>query len=242
MNVLRIFFGLVCLMAVFNAPTAHAQMIQATFTGDNNISYWNGASWVAEGNNWQIPETLSLSANTHSDIVYFAVSNDYTTPGASGNPAGLLASFIDTNGTFAQTGTNTLLSNSATFQILVVNPWIANPPTFPTIPLLSTINPTVNPTSLTGWVTPTNYGANNNYSSIWDEVNGGPVSGINPNAQWIWTANNDGQYQTENDYAIFSVNLGTNPLVTPEPPTLLLFAFAGTMIVLFNRRRMIKAV
>ena len=243
MNVWKMIFGVVCLMGAFNVQTAHAQLIDATFTGDNNISYWNGSSWISEGNNWQTPETISLNINQTSNIVYFAVSNDYTTPGSgydNGNPAGFLASFTVTNGTFAQTGTNTLLSNSSTFKILAVNPWITNPSVFPTIPLLSTINPTVNPISLSGWVDSTNYAANG--TSIWGAVNGGPVNGIDPNAQWIWTANDTSwTYAGTDDYAFLEVDLGTNPLVTPEPPTFLLFVFAGAMILILSIRNRIKS-
>jgi len=239
MKALRIVFGMFCLMVAVNVQSAHAQvaqMVDATFTGDNNISYWNGASWTAEGNNWLQPETLSLSVNSPSDLVYFAVSND-TSPVGSGNPSGLLASFIDTNGSFAQTGTSKLLSNSATFQVVPTSAFNANLPG--AVPL-SEINPTLNPTTLTGWTSASSYGTNASTSTVWGE-NGG-VSSIDPNAQWLWTANNDGQFSTEDNYAIFSVNLGVNPAVAPEPPTLLLFVFAGAMIVLFNRKRLFPSM
>ena len=240
----KLIWAIFASITIFSFGSAYADSITGDITGDNNVSYWNGSSWVGLGNNWQSAETLSLTVNAPSDIMYFAVSNDYTTPNsgydAGGNPAGFLASFTDNTGTFAQTGTNTLLSNAASFKVLAVSPWIANPLVYPNIASISTINPTVNPTTLSNWITPSSYGTNG--ASLWSSANGGPVSGVNSNAQWIWTANNDGSFATENDYVLLDVNLGVNPLVTPEPPTVLLFAFAGAMIVFFNRKKLFATV
>lgn len=42
----------------------------------------------------------------------------------------------------------------------------------------------------TSWVPATSYG-NNGGSNIWNTVNGGPVAGIGPTAQWIWASSNE---------------------------------------------------
>jgi len=236
----KILWATLAYVAIFSSGLAHADSITANVSGDDNISYWNGSAWVAEGNNWHNAETINLTVTSSSDVVYFAVANDFTAPTSSfnPNPSDFLGSFTDNSGTFTQTGTNTLLSNTTNFKILAVSPWFT-PITLPGNSPLSTINPTVDPTTLSGFITPTSYGTNGNplsqtfpyYNSL-----GEAVPNIDPNAQWIWTGNNTGIYQTEDDYAIIGVDLGVNvPLVTPEPPTLLLFAFAGAMLVLFNR-------
>jgi len=223
----KLIWAIFAAVVVFNCPLAHADSVTANITADNAFSYWDGSTWVAAGNNWQIPGSYAINHVGSPDMVYIAVQN-YT--GDSGNPAALLASFTDPTGTFTQTGTHTLLSNSSVAWQVFVQPtatWISNP--------------FLDPTTLIGGVTPTSYGANSDTSTIWNEVNGGPISGIDPNAEWIWTANNDQNYDSpgQDNFAIFSADLSVNsPLVTPEPPTFLLFAFAAAMIVLLMRRKL----
>jgi hypothetical protein len=219
----------VTFVMIASASVAHADSISAVGTADNNLFYWdsNTTSWQTLTNNWESASTGSINSNSISKYLYFAVSNDQ---GSSGNPAAFLASFVDNSGTFTQTGTNTLLSNTANWQIATV---------------LGFTNPTTDPTTIGGWATPTAYGANNDPSTIWEQVNGGPISGINPNAQWIWTANNDGNFSTEDNYAYLRTDIGVtdgiNPIgntVVPEPPTVLLFLFAGALVVLSTRKRL----
>jgi hypothetical protein len=235
----KIILTLFVSVAILNCALAHADSITGVITGDDNISYWNGSAWVAEGNNWQIPETINLNINQSSQEEYFAVVNNNWYPG--GNPAGFLASFTDNTGTFVQTATNTLLSNTSTVQVLASSQWTATTGPFP---LLSAINPTVTPSTLTGWTIPTSYGANGwGPETIWQSVSGGSLNSINPGAQWLWTANNDQTYATQDDYAYFEINLGVSDgiagsnSVVPEPPTILLFAFACAMVMFFNIRR-----
>jgi len=220
------------LLACLSFGSAHADSITGTVTADDNLSYWNGASWIAEGTHWEIPESINLTTNQPATVLYFAVSNDNLAPG--GDPAGFLASFTDNTGTFTQTGTNTLVSNVTDTQVLVSNPWLATAPVQPAT--TSAINPTVDPTTLMGWGTPTDYGSNG--TGIWNAVNQGPVSGISTNAQWLWTVNDTTLfYPTEDNYVFLSVNLATNPVATPEPSTLWLFALAGAMVVLLMKKK-----
>jgi len=205
---------------MFNCGLAQADLITTTFTGDNNVSIWNGSSWSAPSTNWESAATVSNISVTPFSTLYFAVSND---TGSSGNPAGFLASFTDTT-----TGNVLFTNNSSNFHITIDD-------------LNSTNLLTVNPTSLSDWFTPTSYGANG--TQEWGSVLGGPVSGISTNSQWIWTANNNGNYAQEDNFAIVSVNVGSlshrdNILTTPEPSSILLFAFAGAMLVIFYRRRL----
>ncbi len=221
-------------LAIFNCSLAHADAITGTVTGDDNVSYWNGAtsSWTALGTSWPTPETVNLVVNQSAEQVYFAVSNNNWYPG--GDPTGFLASFTDTNGSFVQTGNNTLVSNPANVQVLATSFNNANLPG--PVPL-SQINPNVDPTTLTGWVASTSYGANG--TGIWESVNGAPVSGIGPDAQWVATANNTTDtYGSTDDTNIYRLNLGVVP--TPEAPTLLLFAMAGGLVMFLMRRNMLR--
>ncbi len=235
----KLILALFVSLAIFNCGSAFADSISAAVTGDDNISYWdaNKQAWQALGTSWLTPDFGTLNINTSSYEVYFAVSNNNWYPG--GNPAGFLASFTDTTpgSIFVQTGTNTLVSSPST--VLVkgsrhpFNQYLPGPG----VPL-SKINPHRNPTTIKGWHTPTSYGSNSGNGSIWASVNGGPVDGINPDAQWLWTSHNDGTYATQTDYAYFEINLGVVP--TPEAPTLLLFALAGGLVLLLMRKNMLK--
>jgi hypothetical protein len=246
----KLVLAMIAGIAMLNCGLAHADSVTAYISGDNNISYWDGSSWVGAGNDWTNSETYTINAHHLSSPTYIAVSNDFTQSGSiydgGNNPAGFAASFTDNNGTFVATGTNTLLSNTANFQVVAVSPWITNPSVFPTIDPINSILPTVDPTTLTGWTTPTSYGINTIGDSVWANANGGSVGNIDPNAEWLWTANNSGSYATMDDYAIFEFNLGVTDGdsnngggdTVPEPPTVLLFAFAGALVVFFNRRRL----
>jgi hypothetical protein len=235
----KLMLAIVAVIAIGSCGLAHADTISGLVAGDNTLSYWNGSAWVGAGNNWPTPVTLNFDINQSSQYEYFAVTNAYTTPGSSydggNNPAAFLADFTDNGGTFTATGTDTILSNTANFQILAETPWIADPVVFPNVQSLSTISPTVIPTTLTGWETPTLEAVNG--SGAWGSAY---TSVADPNADWIWSANDTGSFATTDDYDIIRVDLGVNSVV-PEPPTALLFAFAIAMFVVLNvyRRRLV---
>ena len=85
-------------------------------------------TWVAASTNWQTPSTIAINVNQSSEELYFAVSNNNWYP--NGDPAGFLASLTDTDGTFVQTGTSTLVTNSANWQVLADNPLDSSRPIF----------------------------------------------------------------------------------------------------------------
>jgi len=66
------------------------------------------------------------------------------------------------------------------------------------------------------WRPATEYGANNDSSTIWYGANWGPVSGIAGEARWIWTALNfdDPGAPQSGDSVFFRVNV--EPVLVPS--------------------------
>jgi hypothetical protein len=220
--------ALFVVMAMFNCNLAHATVggtVTGLVTGDNNLYYWTGSTWKEIDTNWESPVTLPISVTSTNDIVYFAVSNNVAL--GSSDPAGLLAQFTAPTGyVFTATNSATLLSNSSTFKIATI---AGAPVLSPTLPVYD-------------WDSATNIALND--TGTWESVDNSTL-GISSSADWIWTKNDNGNYFKEDDYAIFAVNLGltasttitpNGPIVTPEPTTVLLFVFAGAMLVIFRKR------
>ena len=51
--------------------------------------------------------------------------------------------------------------------------------------------PSFTPTVGGGWAHPSQYGRNDDPTTVWHRVKRGDIKGISPNAQWIWTADKD---------------------------------------------------
>ncbi len=95
------------------------------------------------------------------------------------------------------------------------------------------------------WVNASSYGDNG--TNIWESVAGGPVAGISPSAQWIWSgAGGDAYNQQSTDANLLVKESFTTdpppdpPVATPEPTTFLLFGAGLAGVVLYNRKK-IKA-
>jgi len=158
--------------------------------------------------NWQAIDTYGILLEwLEPNYLSFYVTNKGAN--SSRNPAGLLAqvSLVGPGQWFEETGVNQILSADSDYWRIGTHMW--------------------------NGVTPTSWGANNDSSTIWYGVNGGPVSGISGNAEWIWTANN---FASGGDDAAY-VSLELTPV--PEPTTLLLLG-AGLIGVITTRKKFLK--
>ncbi len=144
-------------------------------------------------NNWQNTDTYTITLDwLETNYISFYVTN--VGNNSPTNPAGFLAQItLDRPGAhFAETGTNQILSGDEDYW------WISSH-----LPYLDTPTFYANNTGTEG-------------NPIWWNNNGGPISGIAGDAEWIWTDNNF--VQGGDDAAYVSVAL--TPV--PEPSTLFL--------------------
>ena len=203
--------------------------ITATATADNEFWVWTSggeaggawaqASWNETGNNWNISNTLtgSVAAGVPIDL-YVAVRNRFENI-STGNPAGFLGQLVTSSGTFTQTGTNKLLTDTINWKIVTTNAWTD----------ATELNANVgNPTALVGWGAPIAYGDNSGDSNVWSDI-----SGIDGDAQWLWTANNSGTFNAMDNYAV----LHTQVTVTPEPASMLLFGVGGLAMSMLRKKK-----
>ncbi|MBW1998671.1 MAG: PEP-CTERM sorting domain-containing protein [Deltaproteobacteria bacterium] len=202
------------LMAAFFLGTgaAHALPVTVTYTADNIVNAWyqDGAAPVTLGlglnaSNWKIADsaTLDLDYNTHYQLIW-QVSNSGDP--SLGNPAGFLAQ-IDLGGS----------------QILSSSSFMYD----------ADGGDTNNFEDLSwDWSSTTEYG-NNGGSNIWTSVNGGPVMGIDTDAQWIWASTNFDKMVSDHQNIFIKAEF-TTPVA--EPATLLLLG-AGLVGVAGLRRK-----
>jgi hypothetical protein len=200
--------------------------ISAYATADNFLWVYNGSgsSWtaldLAESPGWRSSHLITKDG-TSGDL-YFAVQNLVNTqyPAGANNPAAFLASLTTSEGNFVETGTNTLLSDTVNWGINSDLSW-------------GTAGPAgIDPTGISAWSTPSSYGKNSDGSTIW-YANFGQISNIDPNAEWIWTANNAGA-GTDN-FAILKTSYSVAPV--PEPATMALLGMGVLGLLGLKRKK-----
>ncbi len=204
---------------VIGIGSASASLVDAVLnvTADNVIAIWlndspTALSPGANAGNWQIADTYNISLNWLGfNYLTFLVNNDGYN--SAQNPAGLLASIslVDSSQHFAETGTNTILSTSADY-------WSITPG------LVDSVTPT-------SWAS-NDYGTYGGATDVWWKANGySPVSGIDGQAEWIWTANN---LVTGGDNRGF---ISVNMTPVPEPSSMMLLGFGLLGMAGFARRK-----
>ena len=199
--------GLITGFFLFLLNTCEAVLIEGYATGDNIFwvwSYdgsggWNSGRWYPSGgwNDW------TTSHYIYGDTTMGEVKDLYVAVKDIGLAAGFLADIKTSSGYFQETGTNKLLTDISHWEIIGHSGW--------------TEDPTFDPTTLSGWTTPTSYGTNES-NLHW--MASSPIANIDNSAQWIWT-NGNGK---EEDYAV----LHTRFTVIPEIGTMILL---GSLVV-----------
>ncbi len=214
---LTTFLSILVLLAVA-IVTASADPVTFTYSGDNSVI---GGWYITDGGaptsipslpaatSWQTASTFTIdlapAPGQSYQIIWQVVNDDaplYRPPSAI-NPGGFLAQITTPSPLFE----GNWLSSSA-WQVASV-PNLNQPGDFNSL----------------SWVTATQYGANNNSGTIWDQVNGGPVAGISGSAQWIWTAANFGDVGAPGltDSVFIKTTMTDSLNSVPEPSTLLFF-------------------
>ena len=214
--IIAVAFVLICSSSAIAVPVN----ISGYVTADNFLWVWdNASSWTAldtaESPGWRTGELVTESGNYgQANYLYFAVQNLVNTqyPEGGANPAAFLGSLTTPAGYFAETGTNVLLSDTVHWDIYSDLSWVTSN------------GPGIDPTAIAGWGTPTSYGTTN----VW-----GHISGIDPNAEWIWTANN-ARVGMDN-YAILRTQYTVAPV--PEPATMSLLGMGVLGLLGLKRRK-----
>lgn len=194
---------------------------------DGNGNWGGNTWWRGTSEHWWAPNSIfgNMPVGQTMDF-YFAVQNitdiisgtDHQWPAGPNNPGGFLGSMVLSSGYFYETGNNKLVTDTTHWEAVAHAAWADNPD--------------FDPTLLTGWDAPVSYGANDS-DTVWYRYKSknAPLSGIENDAEWLWTAGNF----TENmdNYVIFR----THVTPVPEPASVVLFGIGGLVTAFIRKRK-----
>jgi len=236
----KLMFLLALVIVLGMSTPAMATVISGSGTADNWLWVWTG-NWSEAGTyywKWQTASTMAADIPYgQTTTLYFAVMNENPLPTATyANPAGFLGELSTSGVFFNETNTNRLLTNTANWQVAVVPDatWFLQSTRPNESQASNPDDPTFDPTS-TGlsWAQATSYGANSASGNWW----GTTVSGIDGNAEWLWTENNynDANPGAAMDHlAVFRTTVTPN---VPEPVTMSLMSLGLLGLGVARRRK-----
>jgi len=198
--------------------------VDFTYTADNevrNVWYQSGSTTVAVplgpgATDWGQTDsfTLNLMVNTPYHVIWQAANWSW-----EGAPGGFLAEVSSPTPLLGDG-----LLSSAQWEVAFVQGSVA-------VPDWATL----------AWSPATEYGANNDPSTIWYGAAWGPIASIAGEAQWLWTALNFADPGAPGDGDSVFIRVAVEPTApVPEPSTLLItasgFATWGAMAWRRHRR------
>ena len=162
----------ICLTAgAAEAATSPTYDVTVTYTADNYVNNWwlkndSGVELLSAGENrddWKVAdtETFQLDAYQTHELIWEVFNFS--------GPGGFLGQ-IDSDAT----GWPGTYPSSAEWFVAIQNPDFSG------------LN-----FDVLNWEAASEYGRNDEGSTVWYDANGGPVAGIAGNAEWIWTDKND---------------------------------------------------
>jgi hypothetical protein len=156
--------------------------VSVTFTTDNMLNAWYSLSGnsvqqlnyiMDDPQNWMTPMTANLNLTVGQQYsIIWQVSN--WGPGSDSNPAGFLAQ----------------ISPSSSLNPVNIN---LSSPSWQVSTIPTGFSYSASSFNSLAWVAATSYGTNSSNTIWYSANNNSPITGISPDAQWIWTSNNFNQ-------------------------------------------------
>jgi MSHA biogenesis protein MshQ len=210
--------------ALLVGSSAQAAVLTGALTADNEFNAYISTSdavlgtLVATGADWTTAYNFTTNLEAGQTYYLHVVANNWYGQSnmGGGNPDAFL-------GSFSLSGLTHAFSNGLqTLNTDTVN-WRVDPHAFQAL------------NNITDWVAPTGtpdvWANNSDTNSIWYQNHGGPIAGVSPSADWIWSHNDPG------GEALFSTTISA--VAVPEPTTwgLMIIGFGGIGAVIRHRRR-----